>query len=213
MAKLHTPLCDRLGIRLPIIQAPMAGGPTTPELVSAVSEAGALGSFGLPIPSPRPCSATWKRCEHTLTRRSTSTCSPRRNPEPSRRATQRDAIDAVAGYYAELGLPAPEPVRAPYAPDLEAQFALAEAGAARRAHLPPGRHAARARAALPEPGHQGRRRARPASPRPSSSKRPGVDFIIAQGAEAGGHRGTHLRNPVRFHDRHLRAGAARSCAG
>jgi len=46
MAKLHTPLCDRLGIRLPLIQAAMAGGASTPELVAAVSAAGALGSLG-----------------------------------------------------------------------------------------------------------------------------------------------------------------------
>jgi nitronate monooxygenase len=39
---LHTPLCDLLGIRYPIVQAPMAG-PTTPELVAAVSGAGGLG--------------------------------------------------------------------------------------------------------------------------------------------------------------------------
>jgi nitronate monooxygenase len=39
-------LLERLGIQEPIIQAPMAGGATTPELVSAVSEAGALGFLG-----------------------------------------------------------------------------------------------------------------------------------------------------------------------
>ena len=33
-------------LRVPIIQAPMAGGSNTPEMVAAVSEAGALGSFG-----------------------------------------------------------------------------------------------------------------------------------------------------------------------
>jgi nitronate monooxygenase len=36
---------ETLGIDHPIIQAPMAGGPTTPELVAAVSNAGGLGSF------------------------------------------------------------------------------------------------------------------------------------------------------------------------
>ena len=40
---LHTPLCRLLGIRHPIFQAPMAGGWTTPSLVSEVSNAGALG--------------------------------------------------------------------------------------------------------------------------------------------------------------------------
>src|SRR4051794_40250979 len=32
-----------LGLRLPIVQAPMAGGPSTVELARAVSEAGGLG--------------------------------------------------------------------------------------------------------------------------------------------------------------------------
>lgn len=42
-ATLHTPLCDLLGVRYPIIQAPMAGGWTTPELVAAVSNSGGMG--------------------------------------------------------------------------------------------------------------------------------------------------------------------------
>lgn len=45
-SKLYTPLCDLLGIKYPIIQAGMAGGITTPELVSAVSNAGGLGVLG-----------------------------------------------------------------------------------------------------------------------------------------------------------------------
>ena len=41
-----TPLTEALGIALPIIQAPMADGITTPELVAAVANAGGLGSLG-----------------------------------------------------------------------------------------------------------------------------------------------------------------------
>lgn len=41
-----TVLTRALGIQYPIIQAPMAGGPTTPELVAAVSNAGGLGFLG-----------------------------------------------------------------------------------------------------------------------------------------------------------------------
>jgi nitronate monooxygenase len=53
-ASLSTPLCDVLGIRYPLIQAPMAGGWTTPELVSAVSNAGGLGSLaGAGVPPQR----------------------------------------------------------------------------------------------------------------------------------------------------------------
>src|SRR6266852_8420758 len=39
-------LARRLGIDHPLILAPMAGGPSTPELAAAVCEAGGLGSFG-----------------------------------------------------------------------------------------------------------------------------------------------------------------------
>jgi nitronate monooxygenase len=42
----------RLGIDLPVIQAPMGGGPSTPELVAAVSNAGGLGSLGAPYLTP-----------------------------------------------------------------------------------------------------------------------------------------------------------------
>jgi nitronate monooxygenase len=39
-------LLNRLNIDYPVIQAPMGGGPSTPELVAAVSNAGGLGSLG-----------------------------------------------------------------------------------------------------------------------------------------------------------------------
>ncbi len=45
MSWTQTALTRRLGIRLPIVQAPMAGGWTPPRLVAAVSEAGGLGSL------------------------------------------------------------------------------------------------------------------------------------------------------------------------
>ncbi len=43
---------QRLGIEHPIIQAPMGGGFTPPELVAVVSNAGALGSLGAPYLTP-----------------------------------------------------------------------------------------------------------------------------------------------------------------
>jgi nitronate monooxygenase len=47
--KIHWPntiLTEILKIRLPLIQAPMAGGATTPALIAAVSNAGGLGALG-----------------------------------------------------------------------------------------------------------------------------------------------------------------------
>lgn len=43
---LRTQLCKLLNIQYPIIQAGMAGGVTTPELVASVSNAGGLGILG-----------------------------------------------------------------------------------------------------------------------------------------------------------------------
>jgi nitronate monooxygenase len=45
MSWRDTALVRRLGVRLPILQAPMAGGWTTPMLVAQVCEAGGLGSI------------------------------------------------------------------------------------------------------------------------------------------------------------------------
>ena len=50
MSSLHTPLCDLLGIRYPIVLAGMGGlhgMVNPPELVAAVSNAGGLGVTGL----------------------------------------------------------------------------------------------------------------------------------------------------------------------
>ena len=52
-----TRLTEILEISVPIIQAPMAGGPTTPELVAAVSNAGGLGSLGAALLPPERITA------------------------------------------------------------------------------------------------------------------------------------------------------------
>jgi nitronate monooxygenase len=52
-----TPFAKKLGLKTPIIQAPMAGGPSSQELVAAASAAGALGSFGFAYTQPDACAA------------------------------------------------------------------------------------------------------------------------------------------------------------
>lgn len=46
MKGLRTPLCERLGIEVPVVQAPI-GPASTPELAAAVSGAGGLGMLGV----------------------------------------------------------------------------------------------------------------------------------------------------------------------
>jgi nitronate monooxygenase len=50
--RLQTELCRQLDITYPIIQSGMAGGPTTVEMVSAVSRAGGLGTLGAAYMEP-----------------------------------------------------------------------------------------------------------------------------------------------------------------
>lgn len=52
MITLQTPLCELLGIDYPIIQAGMAGGSTTVELIVNVCSAGGLGSLGAAYMKP-----------------------------------------------------------------------------------------------------------------------------------------------------------------
>jgi len=52
MGNYTNELTRMLGITLPIVLAPMAGGPTTPKLIAAVSNAGGLGSMGAAMMPP-----------------------------------------------------------------------------------------------------------------------------------------------------------------
>ncbi|CAB3389633.1 NAD(P)H-dependent flavin oxidoreductase [Kyrpidia spormannii] len=56
-----TAVTRMLSIQYPIIQAPMAGGPTTPELVAAVSNEGGLGFLGAGYMSPDSIRAAIRR--------------------------------------------------------------------------------------------------------------------------------------------------------
>jgi NAD(P)H-dependent flavin oxidoreductase YrpB (nitropropane dioxygenase family) len=51
MSALTTPLCSRLGIDVPVVQAPI-GSASTPDLVAAVSNAGGLGMLALTWTAP-----------------------------------------------------------------------------------------------------------------------------------------------------------------
>ena len=193
MAELHTPLCDRLGIRLPLIQAPMPSA-STPELVAAVSHAGALGSFGSAYTQPE----TMLREAEAVRARTHAPFNVNlfvaKQPPAIDAAAQRGALDAVAGYYQELGLPPPEPVRPPYAPDLEAQLRAVEQirPAVFTFHLGdmPQERVRRIQALGVKVGGSANCIAEA-----RNLEALGVDFIVAQGAEAGGHRGSYLRNP------------------
>jgi nitronate monooxygenase len=192
--RLATPLSAKLGLASPIVQAPMAGGPSSQELVAACSAAGALGSFGFAYTQPEEMKkqCAWVRARTDRAFGINLFTSPQ--PGPIEAASQRGALDAVAGYYKELGLPAPAPVNSPYAPDLEAQLnAIAEIRPrVFTVHLND-LNQERIKAFQALGILVGGSATCVAEAQQLESV--GFDFVIAQGGEAGGHRGSYLRDP------------------
>jgi nitronate monooxygenase len=190
-------LLSLLEIDLPIIQAPMAGA-DSPELASAVSAAGGLGSLACAMRSPAEIEtavhAIRARTERPFSLNFFCHAPPRSDAERSRVWLER-----LARYYDEFGVPAP-PAPAPGAslPSARQPFddALCELVVALRPPvvsfhfgLPSEAMLSRLRAAgcrvlcsatTPEEAIwlQGR----------------GVDAVIAQGVEAGGHRGVFIED-------------------
>jgi len=185
---IRTWLSEQLGIRYPILQAPMAGGPTTPALVAAVGRAGALGAFGFAYTEPAAMRAA---VEATLAIARVpihiNLFVDPQPPSPSKEVVDT-ALQALAPMYEALGVPPPTSIEAPYTPNLDAQIetALALQPAVLSSHF--GRFSpevvARAHA-------QRTLIAGSATNVEDAMKlqQLGADFVIAQGAEAGGHRG------------------------
>jgi nitronate monooxygenase len=185
---LYTPLCRLLGIRLPIIQAGMAGGPTTPQLVAAVSEAGGLGTLGAAYMEPEAIREA-VRAVRRLTAKPFSVnlfVAPMRD-DYTRQAEVQPVIDRLG---AELGVPARAGTEPTPTPDrLERQFAvLLEEG------VPV---ISTAFGPLPGPlGQAAREAGRLVTTMVTTveearlAEAAGCDVLIAQGSDAGGHRGT-----------------------
>lgn len=194
MTAISTPLAARMGLATPIVQAPMAGGPSSQELVAACSAAGALGSFGFAYTQPdemkKQCA--WVRARTERPFGINLFTSPQ--PGPIDADAQRGALDALAGYYREMGLEAPAPAAAPYAPDLSAQLAAVAEIAPRvftvhLSDLPVGVVKALQQKGILVGGSA------TCIAEAQRLESLGFDFVIAQGGEAGGHRGSYLRDP------------------
>ncbi len=184
---LSTVLTRRLGLTHPIIQAPLAGGGDTPALVAAVGEAGGLGFVGGAYLTPAQI-AEAAAAVRARTRRPFGIGLFVPLPAPDPPADPGPALARVAPFYAELGLPAPALPRAGGL-EFDAQLAAAlESGAAVFSFtfgvLPPAALAAvKARGMLAFGTATTVEEA-------VALERAGVDAVVTQGSEAGGHRAT-----------------------
>jgi len=184
---VQTILTQRLGLTHPIVQAPMAGGGDTADLVAAVSEAGGIGFIGAAYLTPAQIA---ERAQAIRARTSKpfgiNLFAPL--PPPAPPADPSPALNRVAGYYAELGLPAPA------APALGADVFADQLAAG----LDSGAAAFSFTFGIPSPDALAAIKARgmlligtaTTVDEAVALERTGMDAIAAQGAEAGGHRGT-----------------------
>lgn len=185
---------DLVGTELPIVLAPMAG-PGTADLAIAVSEAGGLGSLPCAMLGPEQA-----RGELQVIRQRTSKpvnvnffCHTPPTPDADREARWKAQL---AGYYRELGLdpaaPVPAATRAPFN---DAMCAFLDELRPRVVSFHFG---------LPEPRLLDRVKAAGAFVLSSATtaeearwlEARGCDAIVAQGCEAGGHRGMFLTDSV-----------------
>ena len=185
---LSTPFAKRLGIKAPIFQAPMAGV-TTPELVIAVGKAGALGGFGAAYTEPSALKDAVGKVRAAANVPIHINLFVETPPAPVSDEALRAAAKALAPVFSQLEMTPPEHLPPPYAPDLSAQIenALALRPAVLTSHFNPF-----AAEVIKDARKLGTVVGGTATTLEEALEleATGVDFIIAQGTEAGGHRGT-----------------------
>jgi nitronate monooxygenase len=182
-------LLKRLGIEHPIIQGPMGGGPSTPELVAAVSNAGGLGSLGAAYLTSDQIADAIRRIRSLTSRPfNVNLFAGVWNENPQFEAGPM--LELLTEIHEKLGLAppvAPTPKPDPFPAQLEAvldarppifsfTFGIPDRDAMSR--LKSRRITILGTATTVDEAR--------------SLEQGGVDAIFAQGAEAGAHRGTFL---------------------
>jgi nitronate monooxygenase len=180
-------LLKRLGIQHPIVQAPMAGGSDTPALAAAVSNAGGLGSLGVSYLTPDQIAESMRQVR-ARTDRPFNTNLFARAPESGPQIDPRPMLALLAEIHEAFGLPAPVLPVLPADPFPDQFQAVLEAlpavfsftfGIPRREAIALLRAAGIAVLGTATTVAEAHLLAEA-----------GVDAIVAQGCEAGAHRGT-----------------------
>ncbi|MDX1512234.1 MAG: DUF561 domain-containing protein [Gammaproteobacteria bacterium] len=178
-----------LGVEHPVVQAPMASA-STPALVAAVSNAGGLGSFGAAATPPERLRAIVSEIRRLTDRPfNVNLFAPGVEQASASDAQTQRMRDILLPYYDQLGVACPNDVAAPIGPfDEQFEVLLEERVPVFSFHFGP-------------PPEDAIRRMKAAGSAVMASatnlaealelEAAGVDIIIAQGSEAGGHRGTY----------------------
>ena len=189
------PFAERFGLRLPLVQAPMVGA-TTPALVAAASNAGALGSLGAGAMTAEKLAAEVAEIRAATTRPFGVNLFVLDAVAPDDAMISR-ALEAINPLREALGLPpghAPERYAPAFREQLEQVVALRIPVVSFTFGVPDPADIARLKAAGSYVIGTATHVAEGIAWRDA-----GADAVCAQGAEAGGHRGAFIdarRNPL-----------------
>ncbi len=178
-----------LGIEHPIILAPMAGAASTPALVAAVSNAGGLGSFGAGYLTPAQIAETIAQIRALTTRPFAMNLFAGGFDGTGTRDASR-ILALMAPHHARFGLPAPTPPDE-FLPPFEEQAQVIIDAEVPVFSFTFG---------IPAPEIIAKTKARGIKLMGTATTvaearalhAAGIDAIVAQGSEAGAHRGTFL---------------------
>lgn len=181
-------LIDQLGLRVPVIQAPMAGS-STPALAAAVSNAGGLGCLGLGAMDPAAAAQAMAETA-ALTRRSFGVNLFCHRPQPRDTEAERLWLTRLAPHFRRVGAEPPADLSDIYPSFLDNDAMLAAVVAARPGLISFHFGLPRVQQIIALRGTGALLAATATSPDEGRAIRDaGLDAIIAQGWQAGGHRG------------------------
>ncbi len=186
---MSTRVTELLGIEHPIIQAGMAGGATTPPLVAAVSEAGGLGTLGAAYMAPDAIRGAVAEVRSLTDRPFAVNLFVPEAFDPSL-YDPREVNAPLARYREELGIEAPEEI-SDFAQPFEDQLAVVleervpvfsfTFGIPEEAQISAFKEAETVLVGTATTVREG-----------LVLEERGVDAVVGQGSEAGGHRGTFI---------------------
>lgn len=187
-----TAVTRTLGIGLPIIAAPMAGGPSTPALVAAVSEAGGLGVLGCGYEDPAKMRASIAEVRR-LTAKPFGVNLFVPGPVEINEADVEAAIAALEPFAAAYDLDLT--LTPPFAEDFDDQLEVVVAERVPFFSFTFGIPSYNALATLRGAGVTVCGTATSIAEAEALRQTGGVDVVCLQGTEAGGHRGGFIGPP------------------
>lgn len=184
-----TQVMEWFELAVPVIQAPMGGGPSTPELAIAVSDAGGLGSIAAGYLQPEEIRRQISRVRTATDRPFLVNMFVVEEAPVAADGAREHAAALLAGLRAEVGLPERD-VDPPAMPSATEQFPVILDAAPAAVSFTFGLPSPEWVAALADAGCRTIATATTVA-EAAAAERLGVDAICVQGLEAGAHSGSH----------------------